>query len=127
MRRDYDQFRAAGAEILAIGPDATDAFRQYWAEHQIPFPGIPDPTHAIANRFGQEVKVLRLGRMPALVVVDRDGIVRVAYYGRSMRDIPDNETLLALLDELRSHPRAALRADDSGAAPVESKGDGSEA
>jgi peroxiredoxin len=38
--------------------------------------------------------------MPAVLVVDPDGIVRAAWYGESMRDIPSIEEVLAVLDSL---------------------------
>ncbi|GBD15485.1 hypothetical protein HRbin26_00375 [bacterium HR26] len=100
MRQDYERFRALGAEVIAIGPDTPERFRRYWAEHQLPFLGLADPEHRVAGRYGQEVKLLKLGRLPAVVVVDREGIVRAVHYGGSMRDIPPNETLLATLAAL---------------------------
>jgi len=100
LRQDYEQFRALGAEVIAIGPDGPEAFRRYWAEHQIPFPGLADPAHRAAGAYGQEVKLLRLGRLPAVVVVDREGVVRAAFYGGSMRDLPSNQSVLAILATL---------------------------
>jgi hypothetical protein len=38
--------------------------------------------------------------MPALLVVDKDGIIQYEHYGDSMQDIPENSTLLDLLDRL---------------------------
>ena len=38
--------------------------------------------------------------MPAQVVVGKDGRVRYVQYGHSMADIPPNEELFGLLDEL---------------------------
>ncbi len=119
MRRDYEKFRALGAEVIAIGPDSPEAFRRYWAEHQLPFTGLADPKHLVARLYGQEVKLLKLGRLPAVVVVDRAGIVRTVYYGDSMRDIPPNESLLATV--------AALDAGtDQSAARVPSAREGRE-
>jgi peroxiredoxin Q/BCP len=40
--------------------------------------------------------------MPALLVVDKQGCVRYAHYGRSMSDIPPNGEILDLLDILNS-------------------------
>jgi peroxiredoxin Q/BCP len=102
LRQDYERFRALGAEVIAIGPDGVDAFRRYWAEHQIPFPGLADPGHRVASVYGQEVKWLKLGRLPAVIIVDREGIVRAAFYGESMRDLPSNERILAILAALAS-------------------------
>lgn len=40
--------------------------------------------------------------MPALLVVDKAGLVRYKHYGGSMADIPPNEAIFAVLDVLRS-------------------------
>ena len=38
--------------------------------------------------------------MPAQVIVDKAGLVRFAHYGHSMADIPPNEELFSLLDQV---------------------------
>lgn len=43
-----------------------------------------------------------MGRMPALFVIDKTGIVRYQHYGHDMQDIPENSTILSLLDELNT-------------------------
>jgi peroxiredoxin Q/BCP len=43
---------------------------------------------------------MKLGRMPLVCVVDENGRIRYAHYGASMSDIPDNETLFHVIDEL---------------------------
>jgi len=48
----------------------------------------------------QEIKPLKLGRMPALLIVDKQGIIRYAYYSDSMSDIPENEDLFKLIKNL---------------------------
>jgi len=70
----------------------------------MPFPGIPDPEHKIAGLYGQKVKFLKLGRMPALVIIDKRGRIRYGHYGESMSDIPTDDQLLSLLDELNKEP-----------------------
>jgi peroxiredoxin Q/BCP len=100
MRDEYSLFTGRGAEILAVGPDKPDQFVRYWANERIPFPGLPDPTHRVALQYRQEVKLFRLGRMPLVCVVDNEGRIRYAHYGKSMSDIPSNEELLRVIDEL---------------------------
>jgi peroxiredoxin Q/BCP len=100
MRDGYSQFTRRGTEILAVGPDDTFTFKHYWANERIPYIGLPDPDHKVARNYRQEVNIFKLGRMPLVCVVDRDGRIRYAHYGTSMSDIPDNETLLHVIDEL---------------------------
>jgi peroxiredoxin Q/BCP len=100
LRQGYDGFLERKAEIVVVGPDDRQAFSSYWKENQLPFFGLPDPKHTILKLYGQEVKIFKLGRMPAQVIVGKDGRVRYVHYGHSMADIPPNEELFQLLDEL---------------------------
>jgi peroxiredoxin Q/BCP len=100
LRQDYPQFVERETEVIAIGPERRQPFARYWQEHEMPFVGIPDPRHKVARLYGQEVRLLKMGRMPAEVIVDKAGKVRYAHYGRSMSDIPPNAEILALLDQL---------------------------
>ena len=77
-------------------------FKRYWESEHLPFSGLPDPSHTVASQYRQEVNLLKLGRMPALLAVDKAGRIRYAHYGRSMSDIPDNREILDLLDALNS-------------------------
>jgi peroxiredoxin len=102
LRQDYDKFQQRQAEILVIGPEDAAAFARYFGENDLPFIGLPDPTHSVLKLYGQEVNLFKLGRMPAQVLVDKTGIVRFAHYGHSMADIPSNAELLELLEKLNA-------------------------
>jgi peroxiredoxin len=100
MRDSYSEFTSRGAEILAIGPDDFAAFKRYWKNENIPYPGLADPDHYVAKTYRQQVNIFKLGRMPLVTVVDGNGRIRYAHNGLSMSDIPDNETLLQVIDQL---------------------------
>jgi peroxiredoxin Q/BCP len=102
LRDDYEKFTSRGVEILAVGPGLPVTFRQYWQNEKIPFIGLPDPDHSVARRYRQEVNLFKLGRMPLNCVIDAKGYVRFAHYGRSMSDIPSNQELLHVIDELNT-------------------------
>jgi peroxiredoxin Q/BCP len=89
-------------EILAVGPDSVSVFHRYWKNENIPFIGLPDPDHNVARTYRQEVNLFKLGRMPLNCVIDAKGYVRFTHYGRSMSDIPTNEELLHVIDELNA-------------------------
>ena len=71
----------------------------------MPFVGLADHDHTVASLYGQQVSILKFGRMPALIVVDREGRIRYQHYGDSMSDIPLDETILSLLDDLNKEMR----------------------
>ena len=100
LRQEYHQFTEHETEILVIGPEDAREFRTYWAKEQLPFIGLPDPKHRVLDLYGQEVKLLKLGRMPAQVIIDKQGIIRFAHYGNGMQDIPSNQELLHTLEQL---------------------------
>ena len=102
LRDEYDKFTSRGAEILAIAPSVPTTVKQYWKKEQLPFIGLPDPDHSVARKYRQEVNLFKLGRMPLNCVIDAKGYVRFAHYGRSMSDIPGNEELLHVIDELNA-------------------------
>ena len=100
LRRDYAEFVGRDAEVVVVGPEDQDAFRRYWQQNELPFVGLADPTHAVARRYGQEVKLLKMGRMPALMIIDKAGRVRFQHHGGAMHDIPPNKAVLAVLDRI---------------------------
>lgn len=102
LRDGYAEYIARGAEVLTIGPDSLEKFVSFWDENKLPFPGLPDPHKTVSKLYKQEVNLFKLGRMPLNIVVDRQGFIRFIHYGSGMSDIPDNETLLEVIEELNA-------------------------
>lgn len=100
LRQDFPEFEKRNALIVVLGPEDAATFAHYFRENDLPFIGLPDPSHSVLKLYGQEVNLFKLGRMPAQVMIDRTGIVRYAHYGHSMADIPSNASLLRLLEDL---------------------------
>jgi peroxiredoxin Q/BCP len=98
LRRDYNKFVKLDTEILVAGPEDAEAFKDYWEKEKLPFIGLPDPEHKVLKLYGQEVKIFKLGRMPAQVMIDKSGKVRYVHYGHSMSDIPSNEEIISLIE-----------------------------
>ncbi len=102
LRQDFAEFERRGIVILVVGPESAEAFSRYFREHDLPFIGLPDPTHTVLKQYGQEIKLFKFGRMPAQLVVDKKGMVRFICYGKDMTDIPTNAEMLALIDGLEA-------------------------
>ena len=83
-----------------IGPEGPRRFKQVWDNQGYPFVGFADYRHEVADLYGQQVKLEKLGRMPAMIIVDRDGVIQFVHFGDDMSDIPKNEDVLGLLDSL---------------------------
>ena len=100
LRQDYSKFQALDTEVIVVGPEDQDTFKLYWKTHKLPFIGLADPNHSVLKRYGQEVNLFKLGRLPAQVLIDKQGIARFVHYGRAMSDIPENEEILQILQTL---------------------------
>ena len=107
LRQDYQEFVDRDAEVIVVGPDSESSFRDFWQREDTPFIGLADPTHTVALRYGQEVKLLKLGRMPAMMIIDKAGQVRHKHYGDAMSDMPPNPQILAILDTLNQEEAQA--------------------
>lgn len=66
-----------------------ESYRNYWVKEKLPLIGLPDPTHSVMNLYRQEMKIHKLGRMPAQTLIDKNEILKFVYYGNTMADIPD--------------------------------------
>ena len=106
MRDEYQGYTDRGAEILAIGPNRREEFMRYWTKERIPYIGLPDPEHRVAQLYRQEVNLFKLGRMPMVTIVDKGGLLRYVHYGASMSDIPANHVLFRVIDELNASSKS---------------------
>jgi peroxiredoxin len=99
LRQDYLEFEQRQTRIIVVGPEDAGAFKAYWREYNLPFIGLPDPKGSVLRLYGQEINLFKLGRMPAQVIVDIDGVARFVHYGHAMYDIPENDEILEILDQ----------------------------
>lgn len=97
LRRNYQKFTALDTEIIVAGPEKDEAFRKYWNKENLPFIGLPDPEHRVLKLYGQEVKLFKLGRLPAQMLINKSGKVRYVHYGHSMADIPEDKEIISLI------------------------------
>jgi len=100
LRQDYDQFVSRDVAVVVVGPEDAKGFAAYWQKESLPFISLPDPKASVLKLYGQEVNLFKLGRMPAQVLIDKAGVARFVHYGHSMSDIPSNQEILALADEI---------------------------
>jgi peroxiredoxin Q/BCP len=107
LRQDYDEFVSQETEVIVVGPEGAEAFSMYWKQNKLPFIGLPDPTHTVLKRYGQEVNLFKFGRQPAQVTIDRNGQVRFIHYGHDPSDIPSNEEILTLLKAMNERAYAS--------------------
>jgi len=74
----------------------------------MPFIGIADPKHLVAKAYGQQVKLFKFGRMPASFLIDKKGNIRYKHLGEGMSDIPENQLVISLIDNLKKEDSRSL-------------------
>lgn len=52
FRDSYDDFLAAGYDIVGISPDSPADNRRFKEENDLPFPLLSDPKHSVADAYG---------------------------------------------------------------------------
>lgn len=78
FRDAYEQFVAAGAEVVGVSADTPASHAAFALKHKLPFPIVSDRDGRLRTLFG--VPKL-LGFLPGRVtyVIDRAGVVRLAF------------------------------------------------
>lgn len=88
--------------VAVVAPEGSARVADHWAVNDLPFVGLADPDHQVARLYDQPFRLLKLGRLPSVTVVDRGGRLQFLHLGRSMRDIPTNQEILKVLEELQT-------------------------
>jgi peroxiredoxin Q/BCP len=100
LHQDMEAFTNRDTIIVTIGPENAEAFKSFWAKNGYMYFGLPDENHTVLKMYGQQVKLFKFGRMPAQMLIDKNGILRFVHFGHDMQDIPSNEEILTLIDTL---------------------------
>lgn len=100
LHQQEAEFSSRDTAVVAIGPEDSSKFKAYWEKNDLSFIGLPDPKHTVLKLYGQQVNLFKLGRMPAQMLIDKEGILRWVHYGHSMKDIPDNQEIFDLIDKM---------------------------
>jgi len=101
LRKDYDRFIELDAFLYPILADKEEnaiKLEQKYARNKYPI--FFDKSKEVPKMLKQEVKLLKLGRMPGMLIIDKQGIIQFAYYSDSMSDIPENEEVLEILKKI---------------------------
>lgn len=78
FRDSYEKFSAAGAEVVGVSSDSAATHARFAEKHRLPFPIVADTDRRLRKLFGVPNP---LGVIPGRVtyVIDREGVVRLAY------------------------------------------------
>jgi peroxiredoxin len=102
LQKDYSAFLERDTEILTLGPNSVKDYQRFWTVQNIPFIGCADIGNQVAKTYFQEFNLLKLGWVPALFIIDKNQIIRFKHYGKNMADIPDNQVVLDVIDQINA-------------------------
>ena len=95
MAEDYDKFKAAGADLVAI---STDAQNYAWSMSQTTgarYQILSDSDHSVIASYGVLNPRERGGiAHPSAFLVDKEGVIRYAYVGKNPTDRPPDQILI---------------------------------
>ena len=101
LRKGLEQFEELDGYLYPILADKEENAKKMEQKYARKYPIFYDETKKVPEMLHQQVKLLKLGRMPGLLIIDKQGIIRYAYYSDNMHDIPENDVLLEELKKLK--------------------------
>jgi peroxiredoxin Q/BCP len=100
LATNYERFKAAGAEVIAISVDPPDKSQKMAEQLKIPYPILSDDGHQVIDSYS----ILDPGgkiSTAAVFILDKQGIVRWVYVAGDYKVRPLDETLLAELAKIK--------------------------
>ncbi len=95
LHQDIEKFNEKKIKVIAICPEKIEAVNKFMEKNELSFDLVSDNNHKLAGIYGQETKLLKLGRMPAQVIIDNDEKIKFKHYANSMKDIIENQEILS--------------------------------
>lgn len=93
------EFRGAGAGVVGLSADPVHVSKGLRDRLNLSFPLLSDPKRILIRKYGVLNK--DQAAKPAVFLLDRKGIVRWEYIGKSPSDRPSPETLLEELAKIK--------------------------
>jgi peroxiredoxin len=100
MAADYDKFKAAGADVVAISVDNPDKSKEMGAKLKVLFPLLSDQDRKVIKAYDLYNASGNIAK-PAVFVLDRRGIVRWSFFDEDYKVRPLNEVLLEELKKIK--------------------------
>ena len=100
MSERYEEFRALGAEIIAVSRDPLDKATDFLLRREVPFKCLMDPDQGMFDAYGVPSTFISLGQRPATFVIDSQGRIAYTDVGKQQWDIPPVDSLLEVCRRL---------------------------
>lgn len=100
LAANYDKYKSAGAEILAISVDAPEKSREMADKLKLTFPVLSDADHKVIDSY-DILDPSGKYSIAAVLILDKKSIVRWSYVADDYKIRPLDETLLSELDKIK--------------------------
>ncbi len=97
LHQDKEKFDEKKIEVIAICPENEEKIKKFLRKQNLDLTFIADPSHNLAKSYKQRVSIFKLGRLPAQILLDKEGNRIFEHYSNSMSDIMENEQILNLV------------------------------
>ncbi|MBC8323643.1 MAG: AhpC/TSA family protein [Candidatus Marinimicrobia bacterium] len=118
----YDELQGKGLSILSVFESPKESILKYVGKNELPFPIIPDPERELYKLYGIESSWIKyilgaptvmkailkgifpgkmegdLAILPADFLINEDGTIHTAYYGKNIGDHLDFQHILSFLN-----------------------------
>ena len=113
VRDRWEKYRSTGAEVVGISTDTVASHRKFAAHHNLPLRLLSDTGGEVARSYGA-TSWLPKRAARAVVVIDRDGIVRYHKVQPLSLFRPRDEEVI---EAIRAAQKTSARTARSGSAP----------
>ncbi len=97
LHHDIEKFDKKSIRVIAVCPESVLGIEKFTNKQPMNFDMLSDEKHLIADKYRQQVKILKLGRLPAQIVIDKDQKVVFKHIGSNMKDIVEEDAFLDML------------------------------
>jgi len=97
LRDHYREFRAEGAQLVALAVAPSDAVRGTKQALGIPYPMVADTDHHVSEAYGVYDLLGDGYAAPAVFVIDSQGRILWSHIGQGPQDRPSVEEILTHL------------------------------
>ncbi len=99
LHKEKKEFDKRNIKVVSICPENIEKIERFLSSENIDLELVADPKHIIADEYNQQVKIFKLGRMPAQIILNNKGEKIFEHFANSMRDIIENREILSFIDE----------------------------
>ena len=101
MSERYNDFKKAGAQIIAINAEASTEQADFKKTKNIEYMFLSDPEIVAIKKYGIFNEQDNTHVIPSIFIIDKNGVIRWKYVGKNAGDRPQPDAVLEALKRIR--------------------------